>query len=280
MQMKRLIRMLAGKVEAASPATITLLGIGYELILGLLDYATPEEMSFTIFYLLGVAFVGWGGGTRPAILVSAIPAAILISHSKFAPGLSNLVVLVWNVSTRFLLFCAVGWLTSEITRLNRHLQKMVEARTAQLRAEIQKHKATSAQLSEALSRLQTIIANLPMVIFAVDRKGTLTFEDGRALNSLGIQPGAHVGQNVSQAYHQSRQIPEHMQRALRGEEFSALVELGPVVLETWYIAYPGTGRNGVRLYRRGGQCHRPAPVGTSDSRNQRPRAGPPRPGDS
>lgn len=231
--MKRLIRAFVAKVEAASPATITALGIVYELILGMLDYATPEEMSFTIFYLLGVAFVGWGGGTRPAILVSAISAAILISHGNFGPGILNQVVLVWNAATRFLVFCAVGWLSSEITRLNRHLQKMVEARTAQLRAEIHKHKATSAQLSEALGRLQTIIANLPMVIFAVDRHGIITFEDGRALNSLGVAPGAHIGQSVAQAY-QSRQIPEHMRRALRGEEFSAPVEIGPVALETWY----------------------------------------------
>lgn len=232
--MKPLIRTVAAKLRVSSPAAITVLGILYELTLGLLDYATPEEMSFTIFYLLGVAFVGWGGGTRAAALVSAVSAGIMISHERIALDSSSHGVLVWNASTRFLLFCGVGWLTAEITRLNRHLQRLVEARTVRLRAETQKHKATSAQLSEALSRLQTIIANLPMIIFAVDRRGVITFEDGRALQSLGVTPGAHVGQKVSEAYSQSKEIPEHMHRALRGEEFSAPVEIGPVVLETWY----------------------------------------------
>jgi PAS domain S-box-containing protein len=233
--MKQLIRVAAGKLKNY-PVTITLLGIAYELALGLLDYTTPEEMSFTIFYLLGVAFVGWGAGTRSAVLVSAVSAGIMAVHEQTGSGRQafGTVLSLWNASTRLLLFCAAGWLTAEITRLNRHLQNLVEARTAQLRAETQKHKATSAQLSEALSRLRTIIASVPMVIFAVDQKGVITFEDGRALNSLGVEPGAHVGKSVLEAYGQSREIPEHMRRALRGEEFSAPVEIGPVALETWY----------------------------------------------
>jgi signal transduction histidine kinase len=232
--MKRLIRVAAERIRSSSPATLTTLGILYEVVLGLLDYATPEEMSFTIFYLLGVAFVGWAVGRHAALLVSAVAAGIMASHEWTLPDVSRRGILFWNTSTRFLLFCAVGWLTGEITRLNRHLQKMVEARTAQLRAETQKHKATSAQLSEALSRLQTIIANVPMILFAVDRQGVITFEDGRALHSLGVAPGAHVGRRVLEAYGQSAQMPGHMRRALQGEEFSALVEIGPVALETWY----------------------------------------------
>jgi len=233
--MKQLIRTVAGRLKRY-PAAITLLGVVYELGLGLLDYTTPEEMSFTIFYLLGVAFVGWGAGTRSAVIVSAVSASIMAAHEQTNPGRQPFGALLsmWNASTRFLLFCAAGWLTAEITRLNRHLQNLVEARTAQLRAETQKHKATSAQLSEALSRLRTIIASVPIVVFAVDRKGVITFEDGQVLNSLGVEPGAHIGKSVLEAYGQSRELPEHMRRALRGEEFSALVEIGSVALETWY----------------------------------------------
>jgi PAS domain S-box-containing protein len=233
--MKQLIRKAAGKLRNY-PALITLLGIGYELALGLVDYSTPEEMSFTIFYLFGVAFVGWGSGTRAAVIVSAVSAAIMAWHEQTTSGRQPFGPLlgVWNASTRFLLFCAAGWLTAEITRLNRHLHKLVEARTVQLRAETQKHKATSAQLSEALSRLRTIIASVPMMIFAVDRKGIITFEDGRALKSLGVEPGEHVGKSVLEAYGQCQELPDHVKRALQGEEFSATVEIGPVVLDSWY----------------------------------------------
>ena len=231
--MTRLIR-AAGKLRCAAPGAVTALGLMYELVLGLADVSTPEQMSFTIFYLLGVAFVGWGAGTGPAMLVALVTAAVMTLHESSMSAPMSLGVLAWNTSTRALLFCAAGWLASEITGLNQHLLERVEARTAQLRAEMQRHSATSAQLSEALSRLQAIIGNLPMIIFAVDRKGIITFEDGRALSSLGVSPGAHVGQNILTAYGQSREVPEHMQRALRGEEFTAPVEIGSVALETWY----------------------------------------------
>src|SRR5260370_32649164 len=121
--MKGLIRSVAGKIERSSPTTVTTLGVLYGLALGMLDYATPEETSFTIFYLLGVAFVGWGAGTRAAVLVSAVSVGIMTAHEweNLDRGALSLGSLAWNASTRFLLFCAVGWLTAEITRLNRHL---------------------------------------------------------------------------------------------------------------------------------------------------------------
>ena len=236
--MKRFFQACAGKLRNASPAAITTLAILYEVGLGLLDYSTPEEMSFTIFYLLGVALVGWGAGTRAAVLVSAVSAGLMAvhEHTSLERNPLSIGLTIWNASTRFLLFCAAGWLTAEITRLNRHLQSLVQARTAQLQAETEKHKATSAQLSEALSRLRAIIAGVPIVIFAVDRKGIITFEDGRALTSLGMKPGAHVGKNVWEAYglKQAKEIADHMHRALAGEEFSAPIQLGSVALETWY----------------------------------------------
>ena len=212
----------------------------YELALGTIDYTTPEGMSFTIFYLFGVAFVGWAVGPRAAVLVSGISAAIMAFHEQtsyesFSTGYG---MIAWNASTRFLLFCAAGWLTAEITRLNRHLQSLVASRTAQLQAETEKHRATSGQLGDALSRLRAIIAGAPIIISAVDRNGIITFEDGRALSSLGVQPGEHVGKSVLKAYAKSRQLPQHMRRALAGEEFSAQAQIGPVELETWYTPTP------------------------------------------
>ena len=242
--MKGLVSVLPSKLKNCSPASLTVLGLLYELALGMVDFTTPEEMSFTIFYLLGVAFVGWGAGTRASVFISAASAGIMAYHERF--GADNkplgLGVILWNTSTRFLLFCAAGWLTAEITRLNRHLQSLVNARTAQLQSEIEKHKTTSAQLSEALLRLRAIIASVPMVLFAVDRQGKITFEDGRALNIFGVQPGERVGQNALEAYGNSLDIQEHMRRALGGEEFSASVEMGPVALDTWYS--PARDNNG------------------------------------
>jgi two-component system, LuxR family, sensor kinase FixL len=234
--MKALISSTVARLRKQSPIVLTALGIVYELALAALDFTTPEEMSFTIFYLLGVGFVGWGVGARAAVLVSAVASTGMAVHERI--GLQNIWfgygMLIWNGSTRFLLFAAAGWLTAEITRLNQQLQNLVVARTAQLAAETERHKSTSERLGEALSRLRVIIAGAPIVVFAVDHDGMITFEDGRALASLGVLPGEHIGQHVLDAYTLSPQLPQHMRRALSGEQFRALVEIGPVTLETWY----------------------------------------------
>lgn len=233
--MRNVIRLAGAKVQRSSPVTITLLAAGYEVLLGLLDYTTPEEMSFTIFYLLGVAFAGYGAGSRSALVLSGLSAGIMAIHERKGESAPLSVgLLLWNTSTRFLLFYAAGWLTAEITRLNRHLSSLVDARTLQLQTETEKHKSTSTQLGEALERLRAIIAGMPIILLAVDRRGIITFEDGRALASFGTKPGAHVGQSVLKAYSQSRDMGERMRRALEGQEFSATVHIGSSAFETWY----------------------------------------------
>jgi PAS domain-containing protein len=236
MPMKDLLRATTRQIQRCSPLTLTSAAVVYEIFLGFLDYTTPEEMSFTIFYLLGVAFVGYGAGPRPVLPLAVLASGIMAMHERglFEQNGTRAGLVLWNASTRLLLFWAAGWLTAEITRLNRDLQRLVTARTIQLQTETEKHKATSAQLSEALTRLRAIIAGTPIIIVAVNREGIITFEDGRGLASLGVTPGTHVGQQIAAAYPQANELPEHIARVMAGEEFSALVRVGHVALETWY----------------------------------------------
>ncbi|HLH56145.1 MAG TPA: ATP-binding protein [Verrucomicrobiae bacterium] len=234
--MKSFVSLATQKLSRCHPVALTLSTVLYELGLGTVDFTTPEEMSFTIFYLLGVVFAAWSVGPRAAMLVSALSAGLMAFHegAAYYQATFGYGIVLWNASTRLLLFCVTGWLTAEITRLNRLLQSLVTSRTAQLQAETEKHRATSAQLEDALGRLRAIIAGAPIIISAVDRNGVIAFEDGRALSSLGVKPGEHVGQNVLKAYPNSRQFAEHVRKALDGEEFSSHVEIGSVELETWY----------------------------------------------
>ena len=234
--MKDLLSAGCRRIRGFSPTALTIAAVIYEVMLGLVDYTTPREMSFTLFYLLGVAFVGYGAGAGPVLPLAALAGGIMAVHEKFslnhpaeATGL-----LVWNSSTRLLLFWAAGWLVAQITRLNRNLQGLVTERTLQLQSETDKHKATSAQLSEALTRLHAIISGAPIIILAVDQHGAITFEDGRALGSLGVRPGEHVGKPVSAAFPEAADLPGHLERVMSGEEFSAALQVGRVALDTWY----------------------------------------------
>jgi PAS domain S-box-containing protein len=153
------------------------LGLLYVLALAVVDYVTPVSMNFTLFYLLGVAFVGWGAGLRSVALLSLCSVAVITVEDRLRPltGPEPFWAMAWNSSSRFLLFCATGWLTVRITRLNRRLGSLVEARTGQWKAEADLHKATSARLAEALDLNQKILAASPMGISAYKASGECVF---------------------------------------------------------------------------------------------------------
>jgi PAS domain S-box-containing protein len=83
---------------------------------------------------------------------------------------------------------------------------------------------TERKTNEA--RLNSIIQGVPIILFAVNHQGVITFEDGQALTALGFKPGEHLGQTLAEAYSRFPQILNHARRALAGEEFSAEMDAG------------------------------------------------------
>ncbi len=100
------------------------------------------------------------------------------------------------------------------------------------------HDVTEArQKEEALhtsEAIRTVVANMPVLLFALDRVGVYTLSEGAVLNALGRKPGEVVGRSIFEVYRDVPQIHDHVRRALTGEAFSALVEVRGVALETWY----------------------------------------------
>src|SRR5580765_1698915 len=89
-------------------------------------------------------------------------------------------------------------------------------------------------LKRVQEQLHAVISNAPIVLFAVDAEGRFTLSEGRGLESLGLKPGQMVGQSAFEAYRDTPRIVENLQRALAGEEFSDVVEVGPHAFETRY----------------------------------------------
>jgi len=89
-------------------------------------------------------------------------------------------------------------------------------------------------LRAAEERLRALVANAPVVLFALDAKGVFTLSEGRALESLGLAPGQVVGQSAFEVYRDVPAIVENLKRALAGEEFTSVVDAGRVAFETRY----------------------------------------------
>ncbi len=83
-------------------------------------------------------------------------------------------------------------------------------------------------------RLLAAITGAPVVLFAVDADGIFTLSEGQGLGALGLEPGEAVGRSVFDIYADHPSVIANMRRALRGEEFTARVEVGDLVFEARY----------------------------------------------
>ena len=80
---------------------------------------------------------------------------------------------------------------------------------------------------------RAVLANAPVVLFAVDADGTIALCEGRALESAGIDPTTIVGTSYRG---KSPQIQESIGLALAGERLSGTVTLRDRIFEIHYSA--------------------------------------------
>ncbi len=168
--MKVLLRRLTDLLRQRSPLTTTAIGLCLVVAIGVPDYYAPRAMSFTLLYMLVVAFVGWSAGKWPAALVSGAAVVTIGTTQWILPRAMPLPewVAVWNTLTRFLVFCFVGWVMAELARLTRGLRRLVDERTAQWKAEAEQHRTTASRLAEIIERFEQVINNITEVFWLTD----------------------------------------------------------------------------------------------------------------
>jgi PAS domain S-box-containing protein len=89
-------------------------------------------------------------------------------------------------------------------------------------------------LKRAQEQLRAVVANAPIVLFAIDATGRFTLSEGRGLAALGLRPGQLVGQSAFEIYRDVPRIVENLRRALEGDDFSDVVDVGALAFETRY----------------------------------------------
>ncbi len=94
-----------------------------------------------------------------------------------------------------------------------------------------RQKEEELRTSEAI---RTVAANMPIILFALDRTGVCTLSEGKGLSALGLKPGEVVGRSVFELYREVPQILDAVRRALAGESLSFTMEVTGAALEIWY----------------------------------------------
>ncbi|MEJ5240996.1 MAG: HD domain-containing phosphohydrolase [Anaerolineales bacterium] len=105
----------------------------------------------------------------------------------------------------------------------------------------------AGRLEKTLSLLNLVLTNAPIVLFALDREGRFTLSQGKALQSLGLQPNEVVGRPALELYADFPEIVEHLQKALAGEEQVYVAQLNGLAFLTRCLPMPEGGVVGIAV---------------------------------
>src|ERR1044071_9076017 len=88
-----------------------LLTVGFisVLLLGIFDYLTGRDISFSIFYLIPICMVAWFSNRRNGIMISFASAVTwFLADVTSGPAYEHAFVPYWNVTTRIGFFLIVN----------------------------------------------------------------------------------------------------------------------------------------------------------------------------
>lgn len=85
--------------------------------------------------------------------------------------------------------------------------------------------------------LKSLVDNLPVVVYALDRHGRFIYSDGKGLRRLWLAPGEVVGQSALELYKNYPEITDSIRRALQGETVMRIVRLGSLWYQCYYLPH-------------------------------------------
>jgi diguanylate cyclase (GGDEF)-like protein len=114
---KQVIRKKIKEIEKKSFVFHVFIGIALVGVVGFLDLVTGTELSFSLFYLLPIAWITWFSHPRLAIVTDIFSAVIWFAAEK-ASGVtySHPSIFLWNTGIRLCFFLIVTLLLLELKK--------------------------------------------------------------------------------------------------------------------------------------------------------------------
>lgn len=104
----------------------------------------------------------------------------------------------------------------------------------QVEAELARSQAAQTALRDSEERLRTVVKSAPILLFALDRQGVISFSEGARMDALGLPAGEIVGQSIFDVYRHIPQILEDVRQALSDKALTSLVKMGKLTFEVRY----------------------------------------------
>ncbi len=100
--------------------------------------------------------------------------------------------------------------------------------------DITKRRQAEEALKHSEARLRIITSAAPVILFAVDIQGIITFCRGKALQAFGVSDDEFVGQSIFEQFKKFTQELQHLRASLKGKTITSVTRLSELVLETKY----------------------------------------------
>jgi len=97
-----------------------------------------------------------------------------------------------------------------------------------------KLKRSETALWQSEERLDAVVTNAPVILWAIDRQGLITLVKGSGLDPLDTKGDQYVGQSVFRVFQDIPQVIQDSRRALAGVALTSIVEINRVVFESRY----------------------------------------------
>ncbi len=210
----------------------------------LLDLGWP--LGYMLVALGGYALSQAGRNTAPA-LADAHPAGLVRVWSSLLPSALIPAVGILLLYTRldgkdgqYDLGVSIGAIVLIAVIVLRQVLTILENRRLYILLD-EAYTTQGVALAHREQQMLTVIANAPLVLWAIDQTGICTLYEGQALAGLGHTPDQYVGQCLFEAYRAQPRLVDAMQRALAGEACTLVVAEHDLVFETSWTPVRDTG---------------------------------------
>jgi signal transduction histidine kinase len=148
------------RIEVRPRAFFIVAALAVVVAVGLVDYATSREISFSVFYLLALGLATWFVGKGFGFFISFLSVAVSLTGDLAAgPRSSDTWVICWNASIVLAFYLVVVWLLARLRSLYREMGARVLQRTAALTEEMAERERLERELLEISEREQRRIGH-------------------------------------------------------------------------------------------------------------------------
>jgi signal transduction histidine kinase len=197
--------------------TLTLAAVA---LVGYADLSSGDELSFSIFYLLPIAYATWCVDARAGCLTAIMSSVVWFSvDASFRSAYSNALIPVWNGVMRLLFFFLGVVAVTLVKRTEAHLLREISLRTLSLSQEISRRRELEREMVELSAREQVRVAQdlhdgLGQYLSALAFHTRMLADDLRQHHS----PHLPQAERIMTLVRTTNQITRNLDRALRVPE--------------------------------------------------------------